>query len=289
MQLGGSVKHNRIDSIREIEQLKGSKYVQSNFCEVHRRIKLDISDGRLTVIIGTPCQLASILESYSEAELKNVYLIDLVCHGVPPASYLEEYLNDIIGDGDRDSVTVSFRKKQYMLKVHKRDQEIYTKKCMLDPYYRSFLEGLIFRENCYECKYARPERISDITLCDFWGLKKETLKNISPPENISGVLINTTKGRWLMDNCKNQMEYEEREINEVIEGNDNLNHPSTRHPDRFIFSSGIERGMKFSDSINNTRINNEIKREIIIELLRAPYRIIRHIYRFVTLKRQWNV
>ena len=32
-----------------------------------------------------------------------------------------------------------------------------------------FLNSTSYTENCYECKYAKTERISDLTLGDSWG------------------------------------------------------------------------------------------------------------------------
>lgn len=33
-----------------------------------------------------------------------------------------------------------------------------------------FLEGETYRDSCYECPYAKPERGADITIGDFWGV-----------------------------------------------------------------------------------------------------------------------
>ena len=40
-----------------------------------------------------------------------------------------------------------------------------------DAYYRNFLQGNIGRPSAFICKYAKPERVSDITIGDFWGHK----------------------------------------------------------------------------------------------------------------------
>ncbi len=56
-----------------------------------------------------------------------------------------------------------------------------------------FLYGISLRESCYSCKYAKPERISDITIGDFIGFWKDVSFN-HPKENVSAVLLNTEKG-----------------------------------------------------------------------------------------------
>lgn len=37
-----------------------------------------------------------------------------------------------------------------------------------------FLGGLFYTENCYECKYAQLNRVSDITIGDSWGSELPT-------------------------------------------------------------------------------------------------------------------
>lgn len=33
---------------------------------------------------------------------------------------------------------------------------------------------ITLRPSCYQCKFARIERVSDITLADFWGIEEAT-------------------------------------------------------------------------------------------------------------------
>ena len=41
-----------------------------------------------------------------------------------------------------------------------------------------FLQNLSLRDSCYDCKFKKYNRISDITLADFWGID-----NIMPEMN----------------------------------------------------------------------------------------------------------
>lgn len=43
----------------------------------------------------------------------------------------------------------------------------------LTSYNTLFLDGDVYRENCYACPYARKERVSDMTIGDFWGIERE--------------------------------------------------------------------------------------------------------------------
>ena len=134
---------------------------------------------------------------------------------------------------------------------------------------------MIHRENCYKCMYSRPERVSDLTLCVFWGLHKKSLNTKNPPQYVSCILANTPKGEWLVEQCK-EIVLEERILNEAVEGNHNLNKPSPKHKDREHFLRCITQGMNFIDCVNKTSIKNEIKLFKIMEILKIPYRLIRY-------------
>ena len=271
----GTVAHGRKNTYEGVERLKGSKYVQSNFRIIYDELDNDIRCGNQIAIIGTPCQIAAVKAMYNSKELENVLLIDLVCHGVPPAYYFEDYLKSILVS-NFDNLEIGFRKKDYILNIGNEDHLIYCKKYQIDPYYRSFMYGLIFRENCYNCKYAKPERVSDITLCDFWGLNKKTLTIDNPPKYVSCILINSKKGWSVFDKCKYEMEVEERDIKEALAGNYNLNHPSNKHKDRDVFIAGIADGLPFIDAVNCTSIKKEIMKENVMEVLKTPYRKVRY-------------
>ena len=54
-----------------------------------------------------------------------------------------------------------------------RDEIIYAKRSIDgDSYNIGFHRAISYRENCYHCRFACPERVSDITLGDYHGLGK---------------------------------------------------------------------------------------------------------------------
>ena len=172
------VKHIRVTELLDLEHLKGSKYVQSFFSDVFRYILRDLSNNKRVLIVGTPCQIAAIRSFVPENLANNLFLIDLVCHGVPPKEMFKSYLNELLKKNIIKNLSVSFRNKQtlfaeLLLLLDKITGKIvYRCKWQKDYYFRAFMMNLTFRESCYSCKYAREERVGDITLCDFWGIKK---------------------------------------------------------------------------------------------------------------------
>ena len=67
-----NVKHIRVDNLKDVTKLKGSKYVQSSIVEVIPQLKDDVKFGRTTLFIGTPCQVAAIKSLY-KVLLNSIY------------------------------------------------------------------------------------------------------------------------------------------------------------------------------------------------------------------------
>ena len=65
-------------------------------------------------------------------------------------------------------------------------------------YILGFLEGLFYRENCYQCKYARPERVSDITLGDYSDSEEKFSKMQNARNGLSKIIVNSQKGMVLL-------------------------------------------------------------------------------------------
>ena len=52
---------------------------------------------------------------------------------------------------------------------------------------------MIFRNSCYRCQYTTLQRVSDITLADFWGIEKYNFKG-STDAGVSMIITNTAQG-----------------------------------------------------------------------------------------------
>lgn len=274
----GLVEHIRVENEKELERLKGSKYVQSQMNDIYSSILADLYSGKIVLFIGTPCQIAGVKKFTREKYAKQLYTIDLICHGTPPTKYLQEYLKEIAGSKYDAIKDISFRKKDYKMTVKDCfDNIVYEQKAGYDLYFKAFQEGLTYRENCYNCRYARPERCSDITIGDFWGLNKKEVKNV--PEYISCILTNTERGNLLLDNIKDRIIRHERPIKEAINGNTNLRRPSEHHKDEKIFRKKYVETNGFSKALQYTTIPRHIKKTKMRDVVLKPYRIIKTIFR----------
>lgn len=181
----------------DIERFKGSKYVQSVVGDAFKDIKADLRNGINVLYIGTPCQIAG-LKTFLKRDYDNLITVDLICHGVCPTTYLKQEIAYLKKKHRIKSITdIRFRgndNNNFCLSLWNRQDLLYRKSAYCDYYLGGFLWGVSMRENCYSCNYARPERISDITIGDFIGLGNKEPFNYKA-KNVSSVFINTEKGK----------------------------------------------------------------------------------------------
>jgi len=230
----GEVKHVRCETIEELKALKGSKYTQSFINDTFLNCRKDLKDGREVLFIGTPCQIAG-LRSFLGKEYENLLTIDLVCHGVPPQKLLFEHLQDV-----DFPISVSFRGEDgYQLKIFTKN-EIVKRSQFDDLYFIGFNKALYYRESCYRCKYATKERVGDVTLGDFWGLGKNVPFERDQRLGVSLCILNGKKGETFFERFKDGLFFEERSIEEAVEGNSNLRRSTYPHKNKELFEKTYE-------------------------------------------------
>ena len=106
------VVHKRATTKEERNEFKGSKYVQSDMTGVFRQVKKDLRDGLTVLFSGTPCQTSG-LNSYVGKRLRqNLFLVDIVCHGVPSPYMWRDYLSYLEEKQGSPICWVNFRDKQ---------------------------------------------------------------------------------------------------------------------------------------------------------------------------------
>lgn len=224
---GIDVRHIRVENHSELSKLQGSKYVQSNVCGLFKKVKNDLKNGKTVLFIGTPCQVAG-LKNYIKYIPEHLYFVDLICHGVPSQRMLYEHIQHVAKG--RKIQHVSFRKgNDYRLSI-KADKFNYEVSLWETPYkdlyLKGFFEGMICRPSCSKCPFAYPMRVSDITIGDFWGLQNAELLPKESKDGISLLLPMTDKGLNLIHAVENNLYIYERSVDEAVNGNSQLRHPS---------------------------------------------------------------
>lgn len=234
-QDGPIVTHQRVDNLKDLEKLKGSKYVQSDTCNVYSQIKADLRNGRLVYFVGTPCQVAG-LKLFLRKDFENLITSDLICHGTPSPKIFQNTVNHIEKKLDADFVDYSFRDKRIRgwscsssssYKIHTTGKLKYLNYNKdMEAYFKAFISGHLMRMNCYQCPFANTHRCGDITLADFWGVREYMPDFPSIHRGVSLFLVNSEKGKTLLDEVKGQFILRSIPMNIAVETNANLLHPT---------------------------------------------------------------
>ncbi len=253
----------RVDKEEDLTLLKGSKYVFCNPGMIYKSAKADLDAGKRCLFIGLPCNVAA-LRRYLRKGYQNLITVDLVCHGTPPAEYLRKHLEDKIGSLDKvGDVTFRGRRDFCTTAYDINGKIVYSKNQYEDEYFASFMGAVTYKPVCYNCSFACPERVSDITIGDFWGIGSDALESYNG--KISLALINSGIGEEFFLQCKDDMIWECRSVEEAIAGNHQLRHPSVLSGKAKMFrkeyetSGSLDRAFRAS-GVRSTTIRNKFRR-----------------------------
>ena len=219
-----SFRHIRCTTKEELYSLRGSKYVQSDTSGIFRQIHDDLKAGREVLFIGTPCQTAAVRNFFPDHT--HLFIVDLICHGVPSQRLLRESL-----PYDFTSLHVDYVEFRTSTKYHFSAKNgistVYSRPLNKDLYMKGFFTALYYRNSCYSCKFAQTVRVGDLTLGDFWGV---SLPEHSDKESkgVSLCMVNSDPGKNLMERISKNIEQIGRPIAEAVAGNRQLSHPMPR-------------------------------------------------------------
>lgn len=239
------VKHISIDKAEDIVKLQGSKYVQSYLGDTYKQVRESLRQERLVLFTGTPCQVGGLL-TFLRKKYDNLITCDMVCHGVPSQKAFDAFCERTHIKGTCQGVSFRFTAgwgfqlaRELVAPTQAGDSNsarIVRK--VVNPrnawYIRAFNKGLMFNEACFSCAYTTPRRVSDFTMADYWGLGVKTPFNHPTYRGVSMLLVNNQKALDFISDCPDLF-YEDRTLEEAIEGNYNLSHSSKRPAGRDTF------------------------------------------------------
>ena len=229
----------RVISIYDLDNLKGSKYVQAYVNLKYKEAGVDLQSGKNVLFIGTPCQIAGV-KSFLGKDYDNLLTCDLLCHGVPSPDYLSGEIKRILGRKIGLATNCRFRgndKYNYNFSLFHNEKLMYNRKAFSSYYFAGFLTSITLRESCYSCRYTAKQRISDITLGDFLGLGK-LYPFTGNTHNVSVVVLNTSKGERYFSEFRNSTQnlyIEKREFEEAVQGGESFRKPPERNIKRVKF------------------------------------------------------
>ena len=227
------VKHISIEKVEDIIKLQGSKYVQSYLGDTYKQVRELLRQKRLVLFTGTPCQVGGLL-TFLRKKYDNLITCDVVCHGVPSQKSFDSFCEKVHLKGRCQKVSFRFTDGwgfQLAYELIAPTKAGNSNKKLIYPknayYLRAFSKGLMFSEACYTCAYACPDRVTDVTLADYWGLGVMKPFKYPTHKGISLLLVNSDKALSLLNECSDLF-FEERPFEEAVRGNHNLSHASER-------------------------------------------------------------
>lgn len=232
-------EHICIKSVDELHKLIGTKYIQSNASKVYPQVRQQLKQGDKVVFSGTPCQIAALYTFLGSQQHDNLLTIELICHGTP-----SKVATDIACKHYGVNHIVAYRHKEKgwcLTKLRRvcyrciygiqdtlddKRQQDNSNNCIAyfisqgkDAFY--CMLGFMTCHACSVCKFAKPERLSDFTIGDQWGMARTI-----PERQMLGaslVLVNTEKGRDVLSKLEGEMFIHE-------ESNSTLDAPNLFHP-----------------------------------------------------------
>lgn len=274
------VEHIIISSKDELNKIRQSKYTQSKIGLVYKEIKYLLDEENLVLFCGSPCQVAG-LKSCLNKEYENLYTVDFICRGMNSPKAYRFWLDELEEIFQSKANRVWFK---YKINGWKRSPLCTRvdfengKKCIQSDDDNLYMKGylgpnLYIRPSCGDCQFKDIKRYSDVTLADFWGVKKE----LDDDKGTSLILLNSEKGRCLFGRCSTSIFAEKRELSEIVNGNVCFKESVKINPKSEAFL--MELGEKsFSASIKkyvktpwNEKIINKLKVEVkkLIKIVEA--------------------
>ena len=219
--------HSFVETKEELRLFMGSKYVQSTIGNTFKQASDFLRGGRPVLFSGTPCQIAG-LKHFLGKEYDGLLTIEVLCHGVPSPRVWNDYLdyirrpkgavageNTVLSSlNDVPSIEgISFRDKQngwrkfgfvVRFSADQREAEkfglssVNTKKDIKEYhkqnlYMKSFTNNLCLRPSCFQCPSKGGKSGADISLGDFWTMKKYC-SDFDDDKGVTLVYINSEKG-----------------------------------------------------------------------------------------------
>lgn len=245
------VYHKGVNLKESINELRQSKYVQSDIGFVYKDVKEKVKNN-VVLFVGTPCQVAG-LYNYLGIDSKNLITVEFICYGVnSPKAYRKwiDELEENVGDSVKN---IWFKYKEFGWKASPYCTFIEYKngkKVILNGNNNKYMVGYLrgnwyMRPSCSACKFMNEERVADITLGDFWGIDRK----YDDDRGTSLIMINTYKGKELFELSKEHIEYQQQDVSSISSGNPHFYKPIKYNRKEDAFLSELD-NKKFSKVVN---------------------------------------
>ena len=233
------VEHQGVETEKDLSVFRNSKYVQSNVMNTFKEALGHLKAGRWVCFSGTPCQIEGFRSFLRGREYEKLVCVDLVCHGIPSPRILTRYIEaqqTLIGG---EFTNVLFRDKFYgyhyssfSIYNKERDKD-YHKGVDSNAYLRAFFNNLSDRPSCYDCRFKKRYRKSDLTLWDCFPIEKFTKQ--MDGKGTTRVLVQSDKGEMIMNAIRDELRTVRVEPDKLVKDVREMFHSVPMNPQREQF------------------------------------------------------
>lgn len=234
------VHHIIIDTIEQLNLLRGSKYVQSDLKNTYKEVKKILLGGQKVLFTGTGCQVAGLYAFLGGKRYEGLlFTLDLVCHGAPSQGVFDSYLSKVqkkLEIKDKKIEGFRFRKLDSwsIIPAIKFSESKWRLLSLSEnAYMDAFFKGITFRESCFNCQYCNTQRIGTFTIADFWGIGRHGSKF---SKNVSSGVSLVIDNLGILTEIKTELDkyayIEKRTMSEAIVEQSNLKYPMERLKER---------------------------------------------------------
>lgn len=237
--------------LEAVERQRKSKYVQADTGMTFLEIKNKLKKGQTILFSGCPCQVAGLKACLGREE-KNLYTIDIFCHGTPSIKMLKEELQQKVGDEQLKSIDFRTKNRGWgesskWLVLETADGKVQEFSMSNSAYEKGFHKGLTLRESCYDCPFCDFPRQGDLSLGDFWGIK-DRCAELDDDAGTSVILVNSEKGKQLLEEIRSEISVLKEVPLEWLK--DNRIHPKrAAHECQPYFRFLMEQGVPFEKAV----------------------------------------
>ena len=217
-----NLEYIKAETIEELMKLVGSKYYQCNIkANTYKEIE-QISQNRLVLVSGTPCQISAFKNDFN-INKDNLITFEIICQGVPSEKVVKKFYAEKEKNRKKHIKKHIFRAKDrnvgrsYLNKYIYEDGTIDYYIGEDDDLTLSFLRQIFLRKSCYLCKYTNENRISDFTGGDLWE-KCYNDETIDLKKGVSILLCNTSKAYSFLKESE-VFKIEEIQIDNALKNN----------------------------------------------------------------------
>lgn len=192
------VVHKAATNLEELDDLRGSKYVQSDTGNTFKEAKRHLEAGREVLYSGCPCQIAAF-KNFLGKDYPNLLMVDIICHGVPSPLVWQKYLDCREREANSSISRIlprrysSWRDFSIKIEFERPNSENYSKCWNEDFFMQGYYSYWGLRACCHQCAFRTASRYSDLTIGDYL-LVDGVRPGFGDVDGVSMVLVNTDRG-----------------------------------------------------------------------------------------------